>query len=312
MDMKKIILVLVVLLCGMASCVKDVEFNGEQSDPLLVVNGLQQAGKTASLCIEKSWFFLNTEIDLRVKNVEVDLYVNGSFKESLQVRDSMSDYAFTYCEGQYQLCEGDQLRFEVRSSEFETAYAELTLPESPTVISFDTVSTDLDYGTIEFAVQIDDPVGADFYNLYFYNAIEQEYSIYSFHSSDPVFKDPMDLGADDLMGEGSDYYGGGLYNVFTDTYFDSRTYTVNFTYSFWDIELLEPFVIEMSRVNESLYKYQKTSKKYQENDPNGIIGMFAEPVQVYTNVENGVGVVCGQSKPVVMTIDILGNKKLNK
>lgn len=312
MDMKKIFLVLVVLLCGMASCVKDVEFNGEQSDPILVVNGVQQAGKTANLYIEKSWFFLNSEIDLRVKDVEVDLYVNGSFKESLQVRDSITDYAFSYCEGQYELCEGDRLRFEVRSSEFETAYAELTLPVSPTVIGFDTVSVDLDYGTIEFAVEIDDPAGADFYSLYFYNAIETEYSIYSFYSSDPVFTEPLDMGADDLMGESSDYYGGGLYNVFSDTYFDGRTYTVNFTYYAWDIEFLEPFVIEMSRVNESLYKYQKTSKKYQENDPNGIVGMFAEPVQVYTNVENGVGIVSGQSKPVVMTIDLSGNKKLEK
>ena len=182
MKMKKILLVLTVLLCGMASCVKDVEFNGEQSDPLLVVNGVQQAGKTANLCIEKSWFFLDSRIDFRVKDVEVDLYVNGSFKESLQVRDSISDYIFTYCEGQYELCEGDKLRFEVRSSEFETAYAEVTLPESPTVISFDTVSVDYENGTINFAVEIDDPAGTDFYNLCFYNALDAEYSMYSFYS----------------------------------------------------------------------------------------------------------------------------------
>lgn len=310
--MKKIILVLTVLLFGMASCVKDVEFNGEQSDPLLVVNGVQQAGKTANLCIEKSWFFLNSQLDLRVKDVEVDLYVNGSFKESLQVRDTITDYAFTYCEGRYELCEGDRLRFEVRSSEFETAYAEVTLPESPTVISFDTVNVDLDYGTIKFAVEIDDPAGTDFYNLYFYNAIEAEYSVYSFYSDDPVFADPLDLGADDLIGDSSDYYGGGLYNVFTDTYFNGRSYKVNFTYFFWEVELTEPFVVEMSRVDEGLYKYQKTSKKYEMNDPNGIIGMFSEPVQVYTNVENGVGVVSGQSKPVVMTLDLIGNEILKK
>lgn len=312
MKMKKILLVLTVLLCGMASCVKDVEFNGEQSDPLLVVNGVQRAGKTANLCIEKSWFFLDSRIDFRVKDVEVDLYVNGSFKESLQVRDTIGDYIFTYCEGQYELCEGDKLRFEVRSSEFETAYAEVTLPESPTVISFDTVSVDYENGTIDFAVEIDDPVGTDFYNLCFYNALDAEYSMYSFYSEDPVFANPLDLGADELMGESSDYYGSGLYNLFTDTYFDGKTYTVNFTYFFWDVEVFEPFVVEMSRVEESLYKNKKTTEEYLENDPNSIIGMFAEPVQVYSNVENGVGIVSGQSKPVTMTIDLFGNKKLHK
>jgi hypothetical protein len=76
--------------------------------------------------------------------------------------------------------------------------------------------------------------------------------------------------------------------------------------------VFEPFVVEMSRVEESLYKNKKTTEEYLENDPNGIIGMFAEPVQVYSNVENGVGIVSGQSKPVTMTIDLFGNKKLNK
>lgn len=165
-----------VALLGLASCVKDVEFDGEQTESLLVVNGLQQVGKPANLCIEKSLFFMDAQYDCRVKDLEVDLYVNGAFKESLQVRDSLVTdvyydwnwdwnwddetepieqeylaYAFNYCEGQYVLCAGDRLYFEVRSSEFATATAEVVMPDTPNVISFDTVSIDYESSLAQFA-----------------------------------------------------------------------------------------------------------------------------------------------------------------
>lgn len=289
------------LALGMASCVKDIEFEGEKTDPLLVVNGVQQVGRPASLCIEKSVFFQDSQTDCRVKDLQVDLYVNGSFKESLQVRDSIDyDYVFNYCEGQYVLCEGDRLQFEVRSSEFATATAEVTLPEAPSVLSFNVVNVNMLLGSVELEFTIDDPVGADYYNLAFYNPTEDQYS---FYSDDPVFTDPMGMDADELIGESSDYYGDGIYNVFTDTYFDGGTYTVRFSFYFWDLEFTEPFAIEVSRVDEHLYRYKKTFDAYQESDMNSLLAMFTEPVQVYTNVENAIGVVCGQSRPVIMSID---------
>lgn len=300
--MRKVIMVLAVLALGMVSCVKDIEFEGEQSDPMLVVNGVQQVGQPARLCIEKSVFFQDNQTDCRVQGLQVDLYVDGSFKESLQVRDSMAlDYKFNFCEGQYVLCEGDLLRFEVRSSEFETAIAEVTLPEPPLVISFDTVGIDYEFGSVRLAVTIDDPIGADYYNLAFYNPMEAQYS---FYSDDPVFLDPMDLDPEALTGQSSDYYGVGIYNVFTDYFFSGRTYTVNFSFYFWGEEITEPLAVEVSRVDEHLYQYKKTFDAYQDSDPNSLLSMFTEPVQVYSNVENAVGVVCGQSRSVTKSIDL--------
>ena len=318
-----LLLAMAVMMLGLASCVKDLDFDGEQTDPLLVVNGVQQVGQPARLSVEKSIFFLDAGTDFRVKDVAVDLYVNGTFKESLQVRDSIMCeifyeineygeeievqepiYAFNYCEGQYLLCEGDHLRFEVHSSEFETATIELNLPEAPTVLSFDMVGVDSVESGIKFSFMIDDPAGADYYNL---KCINPNGSMYSFYSEDPVFVDPMGLGAEELVGE-SGYYGYGLYNVFTDTYFNGKPYTVYFEVFSGEYVSGEQFTIEVSRVDESLYQYKKTYDAYQESDPNGMIGMFSEPVQVYSNVENAVGVVCAQSKPVVKTI-VLNKEK---
>ena len=310
-----------ILMAGLTACEKEILFDDIAPEPLLVVNGIQHVGEPARLSIEKSSFYVNAETDFRVKDVHVDLYVNGAFKEALHVRDSLvmetywvwsedgeeelqerPRYAFNYCEGEYIICEGDKLRFEVSSSEFdEVAVAETTIPYAPNVISFDTVRTEVHYdgdNNIYFALTLDDPAGNDYYNL---KPIE---GISSFYSSDPVFADFMNIvHVDDLFG-GSDYYGYGSYNMFNDTYFDGTQYSVSLnSYVYTDEgQYYEPFVLEVTRVDYGLYQFNKTYSAYDYNDD--LIGMFTEPMQVYSNVQNGVGVVCSQSRPVTVIVDL--------
>ncbi|MBO6026487.1 MAG: DUF4249 domain-containing protein [Bacteroidales bacterium] len=309
-----------VLATVLASCTKEIEFTGEQSESRLVVNGLQQVGQPARLCVEKSVFFVDSQKDCRVKDVHVDLYVNGVFKESLQVQDSMlyetyQDlqtyemayklmYAFNYCEGQYLLCEGDELRFEVGSSEFDTATAEVKMPEAPHVISFDTVRIEplYEYGlTVHFALKLDDPAGSDYYNF------RPDDGLAGFYSSDPVFKDLTDIeDIEDVFGE-SAYYGNGHYNTFSDLLFDGSEYTVSLENNMSGTVFYEPFTLEVTRLDAGLYQYIKSYNSYENSDPGSILGMFTEPVQVYSNVKNAIGVVGAQSQPVIMTIDLTEN-----
>lgn len=311
----------IILMVGLTACEKEIPYTDIEPDPLLVVNGIQQVGEPARLCVEKSSFYPEVETDFRVKDVHVDLYVNGIFKESLQVRDSVimeiywiadengygyeterPHYVFNYCEGEYLLCEGDELRFEVSSSEFEhPAIAETTMPYIPNVVSFDTVriTTDADgYGgkTIYFSLLLDDPAGKDYYNFF------PKEGLVGVISKDPVFADFMNIvHVDDLFG-GSEYYISGPYNMFNDSYFDGNRYAVSLETSVYE-DFYEPFVLEVSKTDEALYQYKKTFAAQQYND-NGLLGLFTEPTQVYSNVKNGVGVVCSQSLPVTMMIDL--------
>ena len=309
------------LFLGLVACTKEIDFTGTQTDPLMVVNGLQRVGQPVYLCVEKSVFFLGDQTDCRAKEVHVDLYVNGVFRESLQVRDSLEveeyyewvgdttmvlmerlRYAFNYCEGQYVPQAGDRLRFEVCSSEFEeTAEAEVTMPEPPTVVGFDTLRVEYPLDEprrIYFSLTVDDPEGADYYNLCPWEGLT------GFASSDPVFADLTSIDMDGLFGESSDYYAYGPYNVFNDAYFNGRTYSVSMNvYSYWD-EFYERYVVEVSRVDEALYQFKRTYEAYCDSDPESLIGMFTEPVRVYTNVKNGIGVVGAQSEPVTLVIDL--------
>ena len=321
MKIYKLVIILIAVI--LASCTKEVDFTGTQSDPLLVVNGLQQVGQPARLQIEKSTFFLDDQPDCRVKDLHVDLYVNGVFEESLKVRDSMemesysiwSDtgemtvdrlrYAFNYCESDYILRDDDEIRFEVRSSEFETATAEITMPEAPNVISFDTVRVESanEYETIvRFALKIDDPLGADYYNLY------PQDGLAGFTTSDPVFTEFTSVeDIEDVFGE-NDYYGYGRYNLFTDKFFDGSEYSISLEISVYyynvNQSFYEPFTLEVTRVDDNLYRYLKSYEAYSNTDPDSMIGMFTEPVQVYSNVKNAIGVVGAQSRPVTVSIDL--------
>ena len=315
------------MLIGLAACTKEVDFTGTQSDPMLVVNGLQKVDRPVSLSVEKSTFFLDEQPDCRVKDVHVDLYVNGVFKESLQVRDSLEKeeyyiwtdegevlkerlrYAFNYCEGAYVPNDGDVLRFEVSSSEFETATAEVTMPEAPNVISFDTVRVESghEYETkVRFALKLNDPAGMDYYNLC------PKDGMTGFTSSDPVFTDLMSVDdIEDVFGD-NDYYGYGQYNLFSDKFFDGSEYSVSmeisiYTYDEFESPFYEPFTLEVTRLDANLYQYLRSYTAYSNSDPDSMVGMFTEPVQVYSNVKNAIGVVGAQSRPVVVTIDLTEN-----
>ena len=322
--MRYLNIILLVLIAGLTACEKEIPYDDIAPEPLLAVNGLQHVGEPARLCVEKSSFYVGTESDFRVKDVTVDLYVNGVFKESLRVWDSCYyetyenwqtgeiyqrlRYAFTYCEGDYLLGEGDALHFEVHTPEFEeTAVAETTMPTTPNLIRFDTIRVEEDtYGdkTIFFALEIDDPAGKDYYNLHPGEGLD------GFVSSDPVFSDFMNIvHVDDLFGN-SDYYGRGTYNLFNDAYFDGTRYTVTLKTRWYayDSEYYEPYVASLSKVDDGFYQYMKSYNIYHNADSQELLGWFTEPAQVYSNVQHGVGVVSAQGREVTMTIDLMDLK----
>ena len=315
------LLFVLIIMAGLTACEKEILYDDIAPEPLLVVNGIQHVGEPARLCVERSSFYINSETDFRVKDVHVDLYVNGVFKEALQVRDSMlmetywiwndtlgeqeaerPRYAFNYCEGEYILCEGDALRFEVSSSEFDdVAVAETTIPYAPNVVSFDTIrveTSDDGLSTVYLSLKIDDPAGNDYYNLY-----PQE-GLTNFTTSDPVFTDFMNIvHVDDLFG-GNDYYGRGAYNMFNDTYFDGTQYAINMNSTVYGdgSYYYQPLVMEVTKVDYALYQFKKTYSDYDYADD--LLSLFTEPIQVYSNVQNGAGVVCSQSRPVTVIVDL--------
>ena len=130
------------------ACEKVIEFNGEQTKPLLVVNGIQRQGKPACVSVSRSQFFLSSDNNYSVNNVNVNLYINGQFIETLQHKIDTIDGCWNnetldiYC-GTHELEAGDSVRFEVSAPNFTTAKAGTIIPNIPFIISFDTTRAEI-------------------------------------------------------------------------------------------------------------------------------------------------------------------------
>lgn len=142
-----------------ASCIKDIEFSGEQTESKLVMIGLQYVGGTPQLLVHHSLFFLDDSDDIKVNGLQVKLFVNDEFVEDLTVVDTVltsGDFEFekstlagraadayglsmNYCSGEYVFQAGDRIRFEATSDDYDAVTAEIVMPVSPVIHSFDTV-----------------------------------------------------------------------------------------------------------------------------------------------------------------------------
>ena len=106
-------------------------------------------------------------------------------------------------------------------------------------------------------------------------------------SDDPAFAG----GESDPFGEGGEVYGTTL--PFNDDFFNGKSYSLRFRpeqYGFYGNAEPELYVV-LRTIDEGQYRYTRSVDLQYENDGNP----FAEPVQVYSNVENGFGIVAGSS-----------------
>ncbi len=129
---KYIYLILILLLTILNSCEKTIEFKGEISQPLLVVNSFVVPNENIKVTLTQSRFFLYHN-DSKFKNVsdaKVQLLVNGEFKEELVLKKSTYlDWYDREEEEEYYLSEykpkaGDKLQIKASSPKFDEVESE--------------------------------------------------------------------------------------------------------------------------------------------------------------------------------------------
>ena len=89
---------------------------------------------------------------------------------------------------------------------------------------------------------------------------------------------------------------------FNDDYFNGKTYSLQLypnVLSGWDLAYTQ-LHLTLHTIDEARYRYLRSVDLQYKNEGNP----FAEPVQVYSNVENGFGIVAGSSvSQVVVDLD---------
>lgn len=313
---------LALTLSVLTSCEKEIEFKGEQVDPKLVINGLMEPGKPAAANISKSLFFLDNEGNtLPPDDVVATLYVNGNPIGVMTPHyDTLGSYdnwdtnsswmgrvvkVFTH---EYCPSIGDVVTVTASANGFDDVEGTTSpLPNEVDVrlngeikewkVWHEDDSLMYIEGKLVLLFDITDPnPGQTDYFKLFINGWKSDYMTEnsfscSFEMDDPVFGASIDNEYVDFSDLGLRPEG-----VFTDALFDGRSYQlkVNMTIYATVDEEYDPdfFRISMSfeHISKEYYDYLNTCNQGDEV----AFQFFSEPVQTYSNVRGGFGLVGGR------------------
>jgi len=321
------------------SCERDVEFNGEVINPLVAVNSFVTPDSSITAYISMSRFFLKDSIAYRnVNNAEVNLWVNGVFKEKLNL-DSIGIYR-----GFYKPTISDKLKLTVEIPQMKQVSATTSFIDAPVILSVDTqkiiISKEiLRYSSgdtmlvknnykvnykLKFA---DNGSQENYYRLIVRKVsfegvwngytnkvdtlIDEKLPQYSnFDFTDVVSgntTDPLSDGSTSpvamLMSNANN-----VYHVFSDDVFNGKTYTLQFstniTKNIKDIkygflsDIKHEVYISLQSISEDYYLYLKT--RGASNSTN----FFSEPVKIHNNITNGVGILGSYTNSNIVRINL--------
>lgn len=304
--MKKYIFLSLIILAAWA-CTKTIEFDDNGVGNLIVLNSIISPDSCISGDISQSTSILKGNRTGGFIDGTVELYENGN--KVGQMNPLFGKFRFP----EIKPISGNTYRIVVISGG-KQAEAETTIPEKVDLISVDTVSVSNEWGGrfLSCKLKIRDSSGEDFYRLVLLDeslnmsfnkddSVKRRYylykSLYSVNSDDPVFKSVYNNFGSDVIDMGPD----NQYSIFPDDYFQGKEYslqipTLSFNNNYYDpanpnldyytkqIYLRRTILIQ--KLSKGYYNYMKYLNLYNfyHDDP------FAEPVPVYSNIENGAGI----------------------
>lgn len=305
---KRYIILISIALLSFASCIKEVEFTGEETAPLPVLNCVVGDGDTVVYAdLTKSLFFLRRGDFAPITDAEVVITCNGTDYPMTLVNDSVYMLRHTFAAG-------DVVSISATMPEFGTITSSTTTV--PPKLDFVRVYCNKEDGedivkslTLKFENKAPQ-------NSYYQIKISRrlrsnEYDNMSwwwYWSWDIEKYEYISCNDTRILFTNTDFPSitEGRYILFPAKNFQGDTVSIT-------IELDNPqqmvdeykfFCVDIFSISESLYKYISTANNFYSSHDNP----FTEPVQVYTNISGGLGVLGTISYTPKSVIGVLDKK----
>lgn len=325
MSMKHFLSIMIIVF-SIISCERDVDFIGNEINPLVVINSFVTPDSTVTAYISTSRFFLNDSIAYRtINNAEVNLWIDGVFREKLN-----SDNTGTY-RSYYKPAFTDLIKLTVDVPEMTQASATTLFTQAPHVLSVDTQQVLINKEILRYSSG-DIQVIKNHYNVKYklkftdqsnqknyYRLIVRKVSykgVWNRHTNkvdtvidngqpqygDFNFTDIVSGNTTDPLADGSTSpvavllsNVNNVYHVFSDDIFNGKTYTLQFsTNHTQNIKVID--YGSLSDVKHEVYiSLQSLSKDYflylKTRGASNATNYFSEPVKVHNNINNGLGIL---------------------
>ena len=250
-------------------------FEGDQAEPKLVINSVLTAGMEIVVNASKSSPITSNLPAVFLNDANIEMWRGNQYLGVLEHNENGNyrlDHVVT--PGNY--------RIQASAPGLKSVSAETSVPEATMIeigdISFDSPPLNEDHSNYNRKIEIiiNDPPEENFYLLR--HVFVNEWYLYdeTFHSTDPNIERNSN---DELHDAGA---------LINDNGFNGQRYGLNVNvYDYQFQQESNGFLLET--INEDYARYIR-SFRAGKND-----GFFGEPVQYYTNVENGIGVFCGKN-----------------
>ena len=328
MKTKYLLLIALIITISFSSCEKIIEFNGGDVKTKLVLNGLLMPDSLVKVKITESRFFLDDDGAFKeINNANVELWKDNNKIEKL------SNIGEGYYIGSYIPKTGDNIRITASCDGFDQieCSTEIAIPTS--IISADTINyhEDISYNgyyedglwlidstsyntyiNFEMNITFKDPKDIpNYYSLNVYLKCNysdgESFSLpFMYNSDDLVFQKRNNM--DFLDDDNNNYL---QLTIFNDELFDGKEYKlkiktdnkyIGIRNNQSDPETENPeFIgmeisVELQSLSQAYYMYLKTHDAYLNMD--NLMEYFAEPIQIYSNVKGGIGILGSYSKSV--------------
>ncbi len=275
----------------------------------LVINSTLIAEQPFRVHLSSSQHILDNSDYKNITGAAVKIYEDGQLLTTLP--DSTNGM---YISDTFMPKAGKQYRIEVEKNGFDKVTADEMFPEKPAKIvniKIDTVEIN-DFGYIEqrleFDIGIDDSNDENYYELII---IQENYYFEYDYSQNPPTKIDSTLSFYKIYLESNDpsleeFQNSGQSIFFDDGLFNGKKYRIKVSTYFNQYPDYEggseniKYMVVLRNTSESYYLYKRSTElqKWTEDDP------FAQPVQVYNNINNGYGIFAGYNDEMIYEIEL--------
>jgi len=298
--MKKITqyILLISFITGFSSCEKEIDIAIPDRERKIVINSLFTSEETLTVNLTKSLSIIDRADVIFLNDAVVKLYENDNFIENLQFVTN-GNYVSSF-----NLINAVNYKVEVERNGI-IASAVNSIPEPIEIINIDTNTIRLfDFDYLECIINFQDNPNENNYYMFSLDNIKTD--IYEYYDNGVLISDTVTYNnsyyeSDDIIVENWLYINEQTYILFADHLISGKKYGLNIrvehtnSYYYPDISFNDVdssyIHFNLFSVTEEYYKYFKTFSMHRESRENP----FAEPVQVFSNVENGLGVFAGFS-----------------
>lgn len=287
--MKKFNIYIGFALLLLSSCIKEIEFTSDEVTPRIVLNALLRPDSVISVNVSHSLNVLDQADIQALTTASVKLYDgNGNYIEDL-VHQGDGDYRSPSL---LIPSAGNSYRIEVSHADYASVNANTSVPAAIAPQIIDTATTLIAQENV-FRVRFryQDPAGVkNHYCVRFYqHYMEYLYDNFgnivdSIDHFDPIWSSTNSIYFDDA----GDIFDTKNQLYSRDLVYDGQTVDVDFYIPLW-IGNVPEIYIAFSNSSEEYFYFSKSYDLYQSTngDP------FAQPVQIYSNVNGGIGIFAG-------------------